>query len=208
MPQRPPGKDVVKRKASASPLRGQQDLYGKPLKPLKLNDKIPPDVHTIFVGVNPGIRSASIGHYYAGHSNYFWKLLHASGIWDTPLTTEDDDKILVRGFGLTDVAKRPTPGVSGLSRADFLASKDRIREIARASKPRTIVFVSLTAARAYLGNDREKIECGLQEWKIEGCDVWVVPSTSGASQGHTSYKQKLAEFRKLCNHINTYYTRG
>ena len=33
----------------------------------------------LFVGYNPGLRSAAVGHHFAGGSNRFWKLLHDSG---------------------------------------------------------------------------------------------------------------------------------
>src|SRR5437867_2612604 len=84
----------------------------------RLPDKIPRNVHTLFVGINPGKRSAKIGHYYGGHSNYFWKLLTASGIWPDVLDTYDDDQLVRNGFGLTDVVKRPTTGVSQLTSSD------------------------------------------------------------------------------------------
>ena len=34
----------------------------------------------LFVGINPGVRSAQTGHHFAGYSNRFWKLLFAAGL--------------------------------------------------------------------------------------------------------------------------------
>lgn len=187
-------------------MRGQLNLDGDSLSTLSLSDKIPKKCHTLFVGVNPGIRSATIGHYYGGHSNYFWKLLHASGIWPAPLKTEDDDKIVQKGFGLTDVAKRPTPGIAGLRNTDFTVSRDRIRTIAAQTKPYTIVFVSKKAVRVYRGDPTYVVKYGLQAWKIEERDVFVVPSTSGASLADTSYDEKLKVFKALRSHISSYYS--
>ena len=47
----------------------------------RLRDHLRPDLHVIFVGINPGLRSAAVGHHFAGHSNRFWKLLLDSGVW-------------------------------------------------------------------------------------------------------------------------------
>ena len=47
---------------------------------LRLKDRIAPDVRVLFVGINPGVRSAVTGHHFAGFSNRFWKLLFESGL--------------------------------------------------------------------------------------------------------------------------------
>lgn len=196
---------IIRRKMRASPPEGQTDLEGHALPGLSLRDKIPKGVHTLFVGINPGERSARISHYYAGHSNYFWKLLHASGIWPVKLKAENDDDIVAQGFGLTDVAKRPTPGVAHLSKADFFESKRRINRIVKRHDPKTVAFVGLTAVRAYLGDPTQEIAYGLQDWKVHDSTVFVLPSTSGASLGHTSYADKLVHFKALKTYISTYY---
>src|ERR1043166_7122733 len=55
-----------------------------PAPPLKsfppLVDRVAPDVRVLFVGINPGVRSAMTGHHFAGYSNRFWKLLFESGL--------------------------------------------------------------------------------------------------------------------------------
>src|SRR5688572_19187702 len=103
------GRAVVSgnKKATKTPTEGdcERKPDNRPREP-KLRDKIPKDVHTLFVGINPGRRSAEIGHYYGGNGNQFWKLLTLAGIWPTPLTPYDDDKLAKSGFGFTDVVKR------------------------------------------------------------------------------------------------------
>jgi double-stranded uracil-DNA glycosylase len=184
---------------------GQRDLYAKPVEALSLPDKIPKGAHTIFVGVNPGVRSARIGHYYAGHSNYFWKLLFNSGLWPRKLTTEDDDSVTTGGFGFTDTCKRPTPGTGALKRIDFAESKNHVTQVVKAYNPKLIVFVSKTAVRAFLGSHTRPVAYGVQLWRIEDSRVFVVPSTSGASLGDTSYHLKLKWFRKLREEVSSYY---
>ena len=45
---------------------------------LRLKDRIAPGLRVLFVGINPGVRSAITGHHFAGYSNRFWKLLFES----------------------------------------------------------------------------------------------------------------------------------
>ena len=45
-----------------------------------------PPVHVLFVGINPGVRSAKTGHHFAGYSNRFWKLLSDSRLAPVPIT--------------------------------------------------------------------------------------------------------------------------
>jgi G:T/U-mismatch repair DNA glycosylase len=46
---------------------------------LRLKDRSAPELRVLFVGINPGVRSAITGHA-AGYSNRFWKLLFESGL--------------------------------------------------------------------------------------------------------------------------------
>ena len=198
MPGRIPGApDRRARKRLTAPRAGQRDLEGRAITKLYLDDKFPSRMHTLFIGVNPGVRSAVIGHYFGGHTNTFWKLFHASGLWPVSITTVDDDKVVLGGFGFTDTSKRPTPGINGLKKGDFLETKNRIRRIVAGRKPRMVVFVSKTALRAYLGKKDSRVSYGLQDFKIHDAEVFAVPSTSGASMADSSYRTKLRWFRRL-----------
>ena len=43
-----------------------------------LPDLLAPGLDLVFVGINPGERSAELGHYYANPGNGFWPALSAS----------------------------------------------------------------------------------------------------------------------------------
>ena len=58
-----------------------------------LPDYIESDVQVLFVGINPGLRSAAVGHHFAGYSNRFWKVLYRSGLVPQPLTYSDDRRL-------------------------------------------------------------------------------------------------------------------
>jgi len=158
-------------------------------------------MHTLFVGVNPGIRSATVGHYYAGHSNYFWKLIYRSRIWDKPVTTFEDDTLVNAGFGFTDVCKRPTTGISGLRTEEFSDSAGHILSIVKTHRPGLVVFVSKAALRGFRQDFSIRLSYGHQGEFSPTSKVYLVPSTSGASLGDTSFRVKLHWFRNLRREI-------
>jgi TDG/mug DNA glycosylase family protein len=198
-------RNPVGRRTKESPSEGQRTIEMKPLRALRLAEKIPANLHTLFVGISPATRSARIGHYYGGRSNYFWKLFHGSGIWPVPLKSEDDDKVVEKGFGFTDLARRPAPGSSHLSRSEFADSRRRLREVVRRFGPKTVVFVGKRAASVFTRGVTADIQYGAQDWNIDGAAVFFLPSTSGASLGHAPYEIKLRYFRELRAFIARYY---
>src|SRR5688500_16306163 len=88
---------------------------------LRLRDRIEPGVRVLFVGINPGVRSAQTGHHFAGFSNRFWKLLWESGLVPQPLTYADDERLPEFGYGITNLVARPTPGIDTLSPSEYVA---------------------------------------------------------------------------------------
>lgn len=176
---------------------------------LHLPDKIPASMHTLFVGINPAVRSAQVGHYYAHPTNMFWRLITGSGLTPNPVQARDDDVLVEHGFGFTDVAKRPTANAGELETAEFQAARQRLTEIVQGKNPKTIVFISKRSARAFLEKGpAEPITYGAQAEKFYGATVWFLPSTSGQSNGDSSYEEKLVEFQALAAHVATYYKWG
>lgn len=164
---------------------------------LELLDKIPEGVHTIFVGINPAIRSAEVGHYYAHPSNMFWQLVRSSGLSPPGAVDVNDDFLVKLGFGFTDVAKRPTARASQLQDHEFCDARQRMVELCQKHRPKVLVFVSKTAARAFEQGDY--VRYGPQPGKFLGATVWFLPSTSGQSRGDSDYLEKHGEFTRLAN---------
>ena len=172
---------------------------------LELPDKVPARAHTIFVGINPAIRSAEVGHYYAHPTNRFWALVRESGIAPQALDATYDDVMVKRGFGFTDVAKRPTIAATDLADHEFSKAPDRLEKLVASIRPKTIVFVSKRAARAFLNVPAaHPIRYGKQRQTIGATIVWFLPSTSGQSYGDGDYQSKLREFKRLRRHLATY----
>src|SRR2546430_16960483 len=87
---------------SLAEARGPRPSEGRAVLP-PLRDRIRSGVEVLFVGINPGVRSALTGHHFAGFSNRFWKLLYESRIVPDPITFRDDDRLPDWGFGVTNI---------------------------------------------------------------------------------------------------------
>ena len=109
----------------------------------------------VFVGLNPGLYSAQVGHYFAYKQNRFWPALSASGLVPEPVGPEDDARLLEWGIGLTDVVKRPTRGIHELKPVEFRRGAKALQAKIERYKPRIVCFVGLTGYRVCCGNDGE-----------------------------------------------------
>ena len=106
-----------------------------PYEARTLPDLIVPGLDLVFVGINPGERSAQRGHYYAHPGNAFWRVLSASPLVDLDVTPEDDavlHEAPERGIGpfrigLTDVVKRVLTDSTGITDAELRESVPAFR---------------------------------------------------------------------------------
>ncbi len=162
---------------------------------LGLRDRIEPGVRVLFVGINPGIRSAQTGHHFAGYSNRFWKLLFDSKLVPEPITWRDDDRLPEWGYGITNLVPRETPGIDSLSREESLAGVGVLRRKVRRFEPEIVAFVGVTLYR-WIFAATGPVRLGLQTGTFEGARVFVLPNPSGRN-ANFSYGEMLAAFRKL-----------
>ena len=156
-------------------------------------DVLAPGLRIVFCGINPGFRSAGAGAHFANPRNDFWRLLADSGL--TPRTLEPDEQweLLELGYGLTNASYRTTRGSSDLRRGDFAGAAERLGQIARELRPKTIAFVGKAA---YEGTFRERPDLGLQERNLFETALFVLPSTSPANAA-VPYEERLRWFRDL-----------
>jgi TDG/mug DNA glycosylase family protein len=161
-----------------------------------LPDLLRPGLDLVFVGINPGERSAQVGHYYAHPGNGFWPALSASPLvqlsptlptvagW--PATFEDDRRLLALGIGFTDVVKRVVTDSSTLSDAELRASLPAFRRRIAYARPRAVCFTTTRGFGALFPRTRTAKTWGRQPVSLEGAEVWVMPSTSGRAAGYRS----------------------
>jgi len=119
-----------------------------------LDDRVRPPVRVLFVGINPGIRSAETGHHFAGYSNRFWKLLYDSKLVPEPIGTEDDARLPEWGYGITNVVPRATPGIDTLRPDEYGAGARILKKKVRRWKPEVVVFVGVTLYRVVFASGR------------------------------------------------------
>ena len=181
-----------------------------PWASLRLRDRIRPGVRVLFVGINPGVRSALTGHHFAGFSNRFWKLLCESRLVPEPITYVDDDRLPEFGFGITNLIDRPSPGIDDLQPSEYIAGWRKLdRKIAR-YRPEVVALVGVTLFRAILPlmtatNGKrpyvDRIALGKQALTIHRAEVFVLPNPSGRN-ANFSYAEMLAAFKGLRRHLN------
>jgi TDG/mug DNA glycosylase family protein len=167
----------------------------------RLRDRIEPGVRVLFVGINPGVRSALIGHHFAGYSNRFWKLLFDSGLVPERITTEDDRRLPEWGYGITNLVPRATPGIDSLAPAEYAAGLVVLRRKVRRFKPDVVVFVGVSLFRVIFAK-RGAVRLGQQAETFEGAGVFVVPNPSGRN-ANFSYAEMRQAFRKLARLIGS-----
>lgn len=158
-----------------------------------LPDFLRPGLRLVFVGFNPGERSARVGHYYAGRGNQFWNFLYESGLTPVRLAPEEDHRILEFGLGVTDLVKRWSNSSSDLSKGDFQQGIPVLKAKLLAASPEAIAFNGKTGFEKFQGR---KAELGAQRSRFGNSRIYVLPSTSGRN-GSLSRSQKLGYFCRL-----------
>ena len=157
-------------------------------------------MRVLFVGINPGVRSALTGHHFAGFSNRFWKLLHESRLVPEPITFKDDDRLSDWGYGITNIVARATPGIDTLEKEEYVAGRVRLRRKVLRYRPAVIAAIGVTVFRAMFPERRGAVALGLQPERIGDAAVFVLPNPSGRNANY-SYKEMLAAYRALARFI-------
>jgi double-stranded uracil-DNA glycosylase len=170
---------------------------------LRLQDRIQPGLRVLFVGINPGVRSAVTGHHFAGYSNRFWKVLSESGLVPEPIRYQGDDRLLEFDLGITNLIARPSPGISDLRPAEYITGWKILDRKFRRYRPKVVALVGITLYRAILpllSRDSGKLPQagipGLQPLKIHGAHLFVLPNPSGRN-ANFSYAEMLDAFVEL-----------
>lgn len=166
-----------------------------------LPDYIRRGLDVLLVGINPGLRSAELGHHFAGVNNRFWNLLRDAAITSRRLSYEEDSRLPDFGVGLTNIAARPTRSSSELNREDYDRGRAELTNKIRRFQPKVVAFVGLTVYREFRrgeGKLPSRLRCGLQEEKLEGASLFVVPNPSGRN-AHYSYSEMLKHWKELAS---------
>ena len=152
----------------------------------------------MFVGINPGLRSAALGHHFAGASNRFWKLLFESGLVDEPLTYKEDWRLPEWRLGLTNIIGRSSVGIGELSPVEYQAGIAALERKVRRYRPQTIAFLGVTIYRMLYPSlcGPQCLDLGPTQARLADTPVYLLPNPSGRN-AHYSYQTMLEAFRRL-----------
>jgi double-stranded uracil-DNA glycosylase len=166
-----------------------------PKPPSAVPDVLDTDLRVVFCGINPGRVSAAAGAHFANPRNDFWRLLQAAGFTQRVYEPSEQHALLAEGIGLTNAARRTTPGSGDLRRSDFADSAARLQRIACDLRPLWIAFVGKEAYRGAFG---ERPELGVQPRELDTTSLFVLPSTSPANAA-VAWEERLRWFRELAD---------
>jgi double-stranded uracil-DNA glycosylase len=176
---------------------------------LRLRDRIAPDLRVLFVGINPGVRSAETGHHFAGPSNRFWKLLSESKLVPEPITYVEDARLVEWKLGITNLIARPSPGINDLRPQEYVDGWLALEKKIRRYRPTVVALVGVTVYRAILPLLGDPVPIrrrsasaspdsvlGLRPEVVHGARLFVLPNPSGRN-ANFRYEEMLAAFTAL-----------
>ncbi|SMC95837.1 mismatch-specific DNA-glycosylase [Sporomusa malonica] len=160
----------------------------------QVTDIIDHNLKILFIGFNPGRRSAETGHHFAGHSNKFWRLLAAAGLTPYQFKPEEDSKLLTVGIGITNIVARPSRAAEEITKEEYRAGREILKEKLIAYKPQIACFAGVGVYKEFAG--RTRVTCGMQPISvISGVTDFVVPSPSGLTR--ILFNDQLAYYQEL-----------
>src|SRR5262245_41380954 len=140
---------------------------------LSVRDVIEHGLDVLFVGINPGLYSAAIGHHFGRPGNRFWPALHAGGFTPRLLSPFGEMLLLDHGGGLTDMGERATGTADELTADELRHVVALLARKVRRYRPRFVAPLGLTSFRTALGRPRATL--GLQPDPLAGASVWLLP---------------------------------
>lgn len=175
---------------------------------LRLRDRVGPGLRVLFVGINPGVRSAITGHHFAGFSNRFWKLLVESRLVPEQITYQGGWRLPEWGLGVTNLIARPSRGIGDLRPAEYADGWKVLEKKIAQLKPDVVALVGVTLYRALLpslapapqrvgaARRADASVVGLRPETVHGARVFVLPNPSGRN-ANFSYAEMLSVYRQL-----------
>ncbi len=159
-----------------------------------VKDVIRGGLDVLFIGINPGLYTAAIGHHFGRPGNRFWPALNLSGLLRRPLTPYDSERLLESNLGITNIVSRATARADELSREELRRGAEILKRKILRFKPRQAAFLGLGLYRDAF--DRPRAGVGLQRETIGATKLWVFPNPSGLN-AHWHIPDYARMFRRL-----------
>jgi TDG/mug DNA glycosylase family protein len=145
-------------------------------------DVLEPGLRIVFVGINPGLYSAAIGHHFGRPGNRFWKALFGAGLTDRLLDPSEDAGLPAFGLGVTNLVERATAGAGELRAEELRAGARVLGRKAERLSPAFVAVLGLGAYRTAFG--RPRATEGRQPQRVGPSALWLLPNPSGLNAHH------------------------
>lgn len=161
-----------------------------------LHDVVVNRPRVLLVGINPGLRSGSTGHHFAGRGNPFWRLIHAARLVPVLLSPEEDDRLCEFGIALTNICPRVTRTAAELGSAELAAGRRALARKIEKMRPGVVAFVGLSVYQSFFGLKKSG-GAGAKPERIASARVFVVPNPSGLNASYPGFADKLVWYEGL-----------
>ncbi|PWN48908.1 DNA glycosylase [Violaceomyces palustris] len=107
----------------------------------------------MFCGINPGVRSSTMGHHFSHPTNHFYPSLHMAGITARRMTFREDHtfpSLSPFSLGLTNLAPRPTAESGELTGQELKQGVPLLLEKVRKWRPKIVCFVGKGIANVFM----------------------------------------------------------
>jgi double-stranded uracil-DNA glycosylase len=159
-------------------------------------DVLAPGLRVVFVGINPGLYSAAVGHHFARPGNRFWRALHGAGFTDRVLHPSEDTTLPSLGLGVTNLVARATASADELRPDELRQGRRRLERVAGELRPAFVAVLGLGAYRTAF--ERPRAGEGPQPDGFGPTAVWMLPNPSGLNAHHQlpDLIERFAELRR------------
>jgi TDG/mug DNA glycosylase family protein len=161
----------------------------------KVPDLIEHGLKVLFCGINPGLYSGAVGHHFARPGNRFWPTLFAAGFTDRLISPFEEDELLLRGYGITNLVRRATASADELVKEEITQGALSLKRRVLKYRPRFVAVLGISAYRTAF--QRPGATIGLQQDDlIRDSRLWVLPNPSGLN-AHYQRADLARLFREL-----------
>lgn len=169
--------------------------YGK-----RIPDVIASELGVLFVGINPSLYSAAVGHHFARPGNRFWPALHQSQFTPQLMTPDQEQELIEYRCGITNLVARATARADELSDDELRRGSKRLKRRVQQHKPNCVAFVGITAYRTAFS--RPHATMGQQADSLADSVIWVLPNPSGLNAHY-----QLPDFIRLFSELREFAIR-
>ena len=158
----------------------------------------------LFVGLNPSLPSMEAGHYHQGNlGKRFWKRLRSVGLLEGVEEGREDEALLEKNLGITDLVPRPTARADEITKEEFSLGAQFVLYQIQAGKPHVVCFIYKKALEVLVGGKVPGgglIESTDEAWtRLFGeSRVFLFPSPYAKSE---TEKEILGRFGRLVEEV-------